>query len=132
MLKFGKKSVNISGHFRRTISGIIWTFPQFRLEDLFEQSDMEMAKFYEHLGDYITDFSENSASICQNPENSRTFCGMVQHLAGLEHGAVQKCVNLVGLEKSCSMSIYLQQSVSVRPRTSPPQLVELLNSLLWL
>ena len=33
--------------------------------------------------------------------------------------AVQKYVSLVELEKCCKMSIYLQKSVSIEPRTSP-------------
>ena len=35
-----------------------------------------------------------------------------------EFGAVQKFVNLVDLEKCCKMSIWLQKSASIQPRTS--------------
>ena len=37
----------------------------------------------------------------------------------IEFGAVQKDVNLVDLEKCCKMSVYLQRSVPIQPRTSP-------------
>ena len=36
----------------------------------------------------------------------------------IEFGAVQKDVNLVDLEKCCKMSIWLQKSVLIQPRTS--------------
>ena len=36
----------------------------------------------------------------------------------LEFGAVQKCKNLVELEKCCKMSTYLPKSVSIQKRTA--------------
>ena len=36
-----------------------------------------------------------------------------------EFGAVQRCANLVDLEKCLNMNIWLQKSASIRKRTSP-------------
>ena len=37
--------------------------------------------------------------------------------------AVQRCGNLVDLEKCCKMSIWTQRSALIQPRTSPPKFV---------
>ena len=39
----------------------------------------------------------------------------------LEFGAVQRIANLVDLEKRCKMSIWLQKSALIQPRTSSPK-----------
>ena len=41
-----------------------------------------------------------------------------------EFGAVQRNANLVDLEKRCKMSIWLQKSASIQPRTSPYKLAK--------
>ena len=45
----------------------------------------------------------------------------------LEFGAVQRIANLVDLEKRCKMSIWLQKSASIQPRTSPLKFDEFLR-----
>ena len=39
----------------------------------------------------------------------------------VEVGAVQKSANLVELEKSCKMSLWLQKSASIQPRSDLPK-----------
>ena len=41
--------------------------------------------------------------------------------ANFQFGAVQKYENLVDLEKSFKMSVWLQKSALIQPRTSPPK-----------
>ena len=43
----------------------------------------------------------------------------------LEFGAVQRIANIVDLEKRCKMSIWLQKSASIQPRTSPLKLAKI-------
>ena len=71
------------------------------------------------------------------PKLWRVFCW------NFEFWAVQKQINLLDLEKCCKMSIWLQKSVSIQPRTrlskfgenesiiqsTPRQMVELWNKL---
>ena len=55
--------------------------------------------------------------------NSRWFLGKIgKPCAILKFGAVQKCADLVDLKKCSKMSIHLQTSASIRPRTNPPKL----------
>jgi len=50
----------------------------------------------------------------------------IPHLekANFENGEVQRFVNLEDLEKCCKMSIWLQKSASIQPRTSLPKFQE--------
>ena len=45
----------------------------------------------------------------------------MQNSAKFEFGALQRCTNIVDLDKYCRMSIYLQKSASMQSRTSLPQ-----------
>ena len=45
---------------------------------------------------------------------------------------MQKCVNLVELEKRCQTYIYLQESASIKPRTSLPKHLTCLQGILLL
>ena len=49
--------------------------------------------------------TKKSAKLCENLEN-------------FQFGEVQRSANLVDLEKRSKMSIYLQKSASIQPRTS--------------
>ena len=58
-------------------------------------------------------------------------CWLLRHVfcSKIEFGAVQKCANLVELEKYCKTHIYLQNLVSIQPRTSPPKNCEILEDV---
>ena len=64
---------------------------------------------------------QNSAKFCKNLEKIANFYEKLKNLENFEFVAVQRFANLVDLEKCCKMSIWLQKSALIQPRTSPPK-----------
>ena len=78
-----------------------------------------LAKF---LSNFIKISAKNDEINMNFGKKSEIFRNLgAEFLRNFEFGAVQKCVNLVDLEKCCKMSIWLQRLASMTPITSPPK-----------
>ena len=65
--------------------------------------------------------SDSQMSVCEQRRDSGKLCSkscdMMRTTANSEFGTVQKRVNLIDLEKYCTMSLGLQRSALIKPRT---------------
>ena len=91
-----------------------------------QHSLRNLAKFREMFIEICAKVDENCEkhqSFGRNFENCKNFSTKSCQI--IEFRAVQRNDNLVDLEKCCKMSIWLQKSASIQPRSSPCKLAKI-------
>ena len=66
----------------------------------------------------ISDFRKNQHFFCKNPEISQNFCNFLRFFAKFATFSKNQLDSFVDLEKPEKMRIWLQNFVSIQPRTS--------------
>ena len=85
-------------------------------------SILDFPEFWQNSAEFSTKKSSFSLNFSKILQQSEEFAKDCKKSEKNEFGAVRKCATIVELKKYCKAQIYLQNSASIQPRTSPPKI----------